>query len=56
MGSFSRFERLQIWLAWHMPRRIAYWVVVNAVTQYSVDHPDREMGSITGVEASESFE
>jgi hypothetical protein len=23
------FERLVVWLAWHLPRRIAYWAAIR---------------------------
>lgn len=44
-------ERLCIWLAWHMPARLAKWAFVRVATAASVKLSDREMGSITCVEA-----
>ena len=44
-------ENLWIWIAWKMPKPLAKWVFVRVATSASVELPDKEMGSITCVEA-----
>lgn len=48
-------EKLLIWLAWKMPASLAKWVFVRVATAASIELPDREMGSITCVEALEKW-
>lgn len=48
-------EKLLIWLAWHTPARLAKWIFVRVATAASVQLSDREMGSITCVEALEKW-
>lgn len=45
------------WLAWHMPRDIAYWCAIRVVTHASTHALSNvEMGAITAVEALEEWE
>lgn len=45
-------EKLCIWLAWKMPRRLAYYTAVRVVTWASTQGlANKEMGTITAVEA-----
>jgi hypothetical protein len=45
-------ERLLMWIAWHLPRRLVGYCYVRVATEASVgEFRDREMGTITAVEA-----
>ena len=45
-------ERLAMWIAWRLPRRIVMWAVVRAAADVSMTplFADRELDSITPTE------
>jgi hypothetical protein len=43
-------------LAFWVPKRIAYWVVVHAIVQASSQMPDRVVSTITGMEVLDAMD
>lgn len=44
-------ERMLIWTAWRLPRRLVYWAAIRLTAEASVTFHDKEMGAITAQEA-----
>lgn len=45
-------ERLLMWLAWHLPRRLVGWCYVRVLAEASTGpFSQKEMGTITATEA-----
>lgn len=47
----TMIENFWIWLAWKLPKPLAKWAYIRVTTAASVELGDREMGSLTCVEA-----
>lgn len=44
------------WLAWKLPKRLAYWTVIRVVTHVSTTSLSyKEMGAITALEAVQEW-
>lgn len=50
-------ERLTIWLAWHLPRRLLYWAYIRAIAQVTTGpYRDRTPDDVTLLEALRALE
>jgi len=55
MNSNDMRDKFFCWLAWLLPRRLAYWAAIRVLTWASTrEFSHREMGSITVIEAIQS--
>lgn len=56
MNSNDMRDKFFCWLAWLLPRRLAYWAAIRVLTWASTrEFSHREMGSITVIEAIQSW-
>jgi hypothetical protein len=51
----NKKESLLMWLAWKLPRGLAYWAAIRVITHASYKRPTKKMDSLTPAECLKAW-